>query len=420
MNDGKLKYFLVGCGCAALAVFVLLAGVFLWLPVGTEYVFNVPGDGDAMTQQAFDQTGQGTPIATPSLIQTEVAPAPIGTPIVTGEPSDLQVDISSSEYLSRLYQAVSPGVVSIFVTVTEEGRTGQAGGSGFVFDEEGHIVTNNHVVENAEIVVIVFQDGSEALADVVGTDRYSDLAVLRVEQLPESVHSLPLGDSNEVETGDWAIAIGNPFGLNSRMSVGIISAIGRTIPSGAASFAIPMAIQTDAAINPGNSGGPLLNLGGQVIGVNAQIASNSAVAANAGVGFSIPSEIVRRVVPTLIEVGVYQWPWLGIEGASVNLFIAQGNDLPTEHGVYVASVIPGGPAEQAGIRGGVEFVSVNGLKVPTGGDVIIEADGTLINDYADLQALIAQKEPGDEMELVILRDGEEQNFTVSLGPRPTN
>jgi 2-alkenal reductase len=420
MNNGKLKYFLVGCGCAALAVILSTVGVFLWLPVTTEYVFDIPGNEDATTQQAFAQSEQSTPIATPSLIQTEVSPAPIGTSIVTSEPSNLRVDISSSEYLSTLYQAVSPGVVSIFVTVTEEGRTGQAGGSGFVFDEEGHIVTNNHVVENADIVVIVFQDGSEALADVVGTDRYSDLAVVKVDQLPESARPLPLGDSNEVETGDWAIAIGNPFGLNSSMSIGIISAIGRTIPSGAASFAIPMAIQTDAAINPGNSGGPLLNLQGQVIGVNAQIASNSVVASNAGVGFSIPSEIVRRVVPTLIEVGVYQWSWLGIEGASVNLFIAEGNDLPTAHGVYVASVIPGGPAEQAGIRGGVDFVSVNGLEVPTGGDVIIQADGMLIIDYAALQALIAQKKPDDEIELVILRDGERQTITVPLAPRPDN
>jgi S1-C subfamily serine protease len=231
--------------------------------------------------------------------------------------------------------------VSINVLVNDAGQSGQGTGSGFIFDQEGHIVTNNHVVENANLVVVIFQDGSESIAEVVGTDPYSDLAVVKVDEMPESALPLPLGDSSTVLTGDWVVAIGNPFGFNSSMSIGIISAIGRTIPTGT-SFSIPEVIQTDAAINPGNSGGPLLNLQGQVIGVNAQIASNG-VMANAGVGFSIPANTVRRVVPTLIETGSFQWSWLGIEGTSVNLFIAKANNTTVEGGAYIVHVIPGGP-----------------------------------------------------------------------------
>ncbi len=202
------------------------------------------------------------------------------------------------------------------------------------------------------------------------------------------------------------------------MSLGIVSAVGRTIPA-SNSFSIPEAIQTDAAINPGNSGGPLLNLQGQVVGVNAQIASNG-VRANAGVGFSIPSNIVRRVVPTLIDTGTFQWPWLGIEGTSVNLFIAQANNVSVEKGAYVVNVVPGGPADQAGLQGGAELVSVNGVQVPTGGDIIIAANGEQINDYTELLTMIANQEPGTNMELTILRNGQEQSVTVTLGPRPSS
>ncbi len=417
MKNDKLKTFLAGCGCAGLVAVILVAGVFLWLPIAGQWSGQIPGNDVTLT--ASDPFESGTPVAVPSLIQTQVAPAPLGTPIVTEEANVPGVNPISSAYLSQLYQAVSPGVVSIYVMVNDSGRTGQAAGSGFIFDQSGDIVTNNHVIENAKLVVVIFQDGTESTAEVIGTDPYSDLAVVKVDHLPDTVQALPLGDSNSVTTGDWVVAIGNPFGLNSSMSIGIISAIGRTIPSGAASFSIPMAIQTDAAINPGNSGGPLLNLQGQVIGVNAQIASNG-VKANAGVGFSIPTDIVRRVVPTLIDVGDYQWPWLGIEGTSVNIFIAQANDLSTDKGVYIINAVTGGPAEQAGIQGEADPLSINGLDVPTGGDVIMEADGTLLNDYADLQALIAQKKPGQKIELVILRDGEQINVTATLDPRPAS
>jgi len=417
MNNGKLKIFLAGCGCAALAGVLVVVGIFVGFPVAGQWLNQ--HQSAEITQQAFGLSDSSTPVSTPTLIQTHPAPAPVGTPLISESDIAPGLENVSSDYLSQLYHDVSPGVVSVFVLVNDSGRSSQAAGSGFLFDASGNIVTNNHVVENASLVVVIFQDGSEARARVVGTDPYSDLAVVQVDELPNAAQPLPLGDSTSVTTGDWVVAIGNPFGLNSSMSMGIVSAIGRTIPSGATPFSIPMAIQTDAAINPGNSGGPLLNLNGQVIGVNAQIASNGAQA-NAGVGFSIPAEIVRRVVPTLIQVGTFQWPWLGVEGTSVDLFIAQANNLSVERGAYIVRTISGGPAEQAGLQGGTDIVNVDGLDIPTGGDVIIEADGAPVTEYADLQALVAMKDPGTALELTVLRDGERQEITVTLAPRPGN
>lgn len=419
-NSGKLKYFLTGCGCAILIGALLVTSAFLWFPIASQRMFNNIPHGGITTQLTFISSDANTPVATPSLIQTNVPPAAVGTPIITNDGTNSSgPGAPSSNYLSQLYQAASPGVVSIYVTINNQGQSGQAAGSGFIFDQAGDIVTNNHVVDNASLVVVNFQDGTESMAKIVGTDPYSDLAVVKVDQLPASAHPLPLGDSNSMMTGDWVIAIGNPFGLNSSMSLGIISAIGRTIPSDTASFSIPMVIQTDAAINPGNSGGPLLNLQGQVVGVNAQIASNG-TRANAGVGFSIPTDIVRRVIPTLIKVGAFQWSWLGIEGTSMNLFIAKANNLSTDKGAYIVHVVPNGPAEQAGLKGGASLKTVNGLDVPTGGDVITQIDGTQINDYADLQELISQKEPGTDVQLTILRNGQQKQVSVTLAPRPAS
>lgn len=416
MESGRAKFFLAGCGCATLLAVLLVSGIIFGIPIAGRWSFEIPGN--QATQEPFGTFADGTPMATPSLILTEVSPAPVGTPIIPEGTSAETQEVVSSDFLSQLYLSVSPGVVSINVLISSAGQSGQAAGSGFVFDELGHIVTNNHVVDNANLVVVIFEDGSQARAEIVGTDPYSDLAVIKVDQLPDSATPLPIGDSNAIVTGDWVVAIGNPFGLNSSMSLGIVSAVGRTIPAGN-SFSIPEAIQTDAAINPGNSGGPLLNLKGQVIGVNAQIASGGTMA-NAGVGFSIPANTVRRVVPTLIQAGSFQWPWLGIEGTSVNLFIAQANNIDVKGGAYIVRVIPGGPAEQAGLQGGANLVGIEGVDVPTGGDVIIAADGESIGDYSELLAVIASHEPGTSLNLTVLRNGEEQQVTVTLGPRPTN
>jgi S1-C subfamily serine protease len=415
MESGRLRSFFAGCGCATLLAVLLVAGIVLGFPIADRWEFQIPRE--QATQGPFGSLEENTPIATPSLVQATVSPAPVGTPLV-GEATGQNQEIVSSDFLSRLYQSVSPGVVSINVLVSSAGQSGQGAGSGFVFDEAGHIVTNNHVVENSNLLVVIFQDGSQSRAEIVGTDPYSDLAVIQVENLPDSAIPLPLGDSTTIVTGDWVIAIGNPFGLNSSMSLGIVSAVGRTIPV-TNSFSIPEAIQTDAAINPGNSGGPLLNLKGQVVGVNAQIASGGTMA-NAGVGFSIPANTVRRVVPALIDIGAFQWPWLGIEGTSVNLFLTQGNNISVERGAYIVRVIPRGPAEQAGLQGGSSLVNVDGVDVPTGGDVIIAADGERIDDYSELLAIIASHDPGTSINLTILRNGEEQQISVTLGPRPTN
>jgi 2-alkenal reductase len=254
---------------------------------------------------------------------------------------------------------------------------------------------------------------------VIGTDPDSDLALLRVEVLPEGVRPLPLADSDQVRVGEWVLAIGNPFGYGSSMSFGIVSAIGRTIESGATPFNIPQAIQTDAAINPGNSGGPLLNLRGEVVGVNAQIAT-SGVAANSGVGFAIPANVVRMVAPALISQGRYAWPWLGVRGESVNLLVAEANGLETQAGAYLHAVEPGGPADEAGLRGSSGTTAVDGVELPVGGDVVVAVNGQPVQDFNALLEAIAFGQPGDTLELTVLREGEQVQVPVTLAPRPSN
>jgi 2-alkenal reductase len=355
--------------------------------------------------------------------QSEVAVTPVIEPTFTIPPrtpgAGPELGSMESGDLAALYAEVNPGVVSIQVFVQREGATGEGAGSGFVLDDDGHIVTNNHVVAGAQRITVVFYDGSEEGATIVGTDDDSDLAVIQVDTLPADVHPLVIGDSDQVEVGEWVVAIGNPFSLGGSMTLGIVSAIGRSIPSGVARFVIPEAIQTDAAINPGNSGGPLLDLQGRVIGVNAQIASGGAQA-SAGVGFAIPSNVVRRVAPVLIESGAYVWPWLGVEGTSLNLLLQQANDIEGQRGAYISLVISGGPAEAAGLQGSSGTVQVDEFTVPVGGDVVIEAGGETVNDFDDLLAIVASRNPGDALELVILRDGERQEVTVTLEPRPAN
>jgi 2-alkenal reductase len=268
-------------------------------------------------------------------------------------------------------------------------------------------------------VVVTFFDGTQLNAEVVGTDADSDLAVVKVDQLPNNVHPLALGDSEQVAVGEWVVAIGNPFALNNSMTIGIISAIGRTIPTESTPFVIPRVIQTDAAINPGNSGGPLLNLRGDVIGVNAQIATGGGTPANAGVGFAIPSNIVRLVAPALIANGDYDWPWLGVEGTSAGLTIRSANNVD-RGGAYIDSVVNGSPAEAAGLRGSTGTETIDGLEVPVGGDIVVQADGQPVNSFDALLNIIAFKQPGENLELRIIRDGQPQQVTVELAPRPEN
>lgn len=403
----------VGCAFLGLLLVVAIPAAFFVFPVQVGRLTEVAPSPEGVKPTPIPGA-KATQVVIPTL--TLLPPGGELEPTTKTETSQGLPGVKPGA-LPALYNQLNPGVVNIQVYVERGGLSGQGAGSGFILDDEGHIVTNNHVVAGAEQVTVIFYNGLEADAEIVDRDPDSDLAVIRVDEPMEGTHPLPIGDSDEVRVGEWVIAIGNPFGLGSSMSVGIISAVGRTIPTGVTPFSIPQAIQTDAAINPGNSGGPLLNMQGEVVGVNAQIATGGAPA-NAGVGFAIPANTVRRVVPVLIETGSYQWPWLGIEGGSVNVAIMEANNLDTQQGAYIHEVVPDSPADKADLKGSSGVTEINGLEVPVGGDVVIEADGKPIADFSDLLADIAFKNPGDEMELTIIRDGGRRQVTVKLVTRP--
>lgn len=400
----------IGCGILLLLVVIAVSVAFLFF-----FPFN---QGTTQTTTGATTTESPGALATQQSIPTLTPASP--TSVSFEGPNQQQGNPEiSSQVLNNLYEQLTPGVVSLIVTVQQQGQTGEVSGSGFIIDDQGHIVTNNHVVSGGDLVVVNFYNGIQRRAEVIGTDQDSDLAVVKVDQMPEGVHTLSLGNSDQVIPGQWVLAIGNPFNLNSTMTVGVVSAVGRAIPS-VTQFNIPQAIQTDAAINPGNSGGPLLDLNGEVIGVNAQIATGGSVRANAGVGFAIPVNIVRRVVPVLIKEGSYQWPWLGVRGGDVNLFIQEANNLDNQMGAYIAEIISGGPAEQAGLQGSTSTTNVDGVTTPVGGDVVIQANGNQVEDFTDLLVDVAFSNPGEQMELTIIRDGQQRTVTVTLEARPEN
>ncbi len=403
MDRRQSPIIFIGVGCLVLFVLAVVAGLglFLILP-GQFYTEGVVIEEErAMTVE-------------PGAQATQVI-VPTWTPLPEGAtPPAADVPSLPEDNLIRLYEQLNPGVVNIGVFLPN----GQSGaGSGFILDDEGHIVTNNHVVVGAEEVTVIFYDGFETNAEIVGMDPDSDLAIIRVDEMAEGAHPLPLGDSDDVRVGEWVVAIGNPFGLGSSMSLGIVSALGRMIASGATQYNIPLVIQTDAAINPGNSGGPLINMKGEVIGVNAQIATTG-FRANAGVGFAIPSRVVRKVAPVLIETGVYRWPWLGISGTSVNLLLVEANDLESQYGAYIDAVEPGAPADEAGLQGSTGAETIQGIPVSTGGDVVVGANGEPVRDFQDLLAYVMLSDLGDTLNLTILRNGREIEIPVTLDARP--
>jgi 2-alkenal reductase len=323
--------------------------------------------------------------------------------------------------LEALYQQVLPGVVSI--------RTNGSLGSGFVLDSEGHIITNQHVVEGASEVELSFASGFKALGTVIGSDTDADIAVIQVQNAPpDQIHPLAMGDSNTLNVGEQVVAIGNPFGLTGTMTLGIVSGLGRTQvahvdPESGGSFSTADIIQTDAAINPGNSGGPLFNMQGEVVGVNQSIRTNAVdqttgTAVNSGVGFSISINLVKRIAPFLIRDGKYEYPYLGITSSSrLGLEEIQALGLNTYTGAYVLEVAQGGPADQAGIQGGTQPTNIEGLQA--GGDVITAIDGQPVNTFDELLSyLTTNKSPGDTAVLTILRDGQAMDVTVTLGTRP--
>jgi len=342
----------------------------------------------------------------------------------SAEQSQVQLVIPPSisdeeNLLIQLYKNINPAVVNIATYIEQDGQEmGYVQGSGFVYDLLGDIITNAHVIQDADTIEVTFADGTILSADLLGEDLHSDLAVLKVESLPSDVTPIPLGNLDEVAVGQTVVAIGNPFGLEGTLTRGIVSAIGRTIPA-VTFFSIPMAIQTDAPINPGNSGGPLLNLKGEVIGLNAQIETDGQTNTNSGVGFAIPVNILQRVVPELIQSGHYDWPWLGVQGGDLNPTVVEAMNLPIEKGAYLSKIMTGGPAEKAGMQGIEEVVTVNGRRVGVGGDVITAIDGLPVSSFDDVLIYVAMNtSPGQDVTLTILRDGKYQDVVVTLEQRP--
>jgi 2-alkenal reductase len=358
--------------------------------------------------------------------------APIETPTLAPSQSFSQSSPVSGEtlnpaarqdVLTSLYDQVSPSVVAIQVTTQNGGSLG----SGFVYDTQGHIITNYHVVDGAQKVEVDFTSGYKTYGSVIGTDLDSDLAVVKVDAPAEELHPVKMGDSSALRVGQTVAAIGNPFGLNGTMTIGIVSALGRTLdsehtgPSGSL-FTAGDIIQTDAAINPGNSGGPLFNLDGEVIAVNRAIRTTNYTSTgepvNSGIGFSISVNVVKRVVPVLIAEGKYDYPYLGISSMNdLSLPVIEELGLKSYVGAYVTSVTPGGPAARAGIRAGDKETRILGLK--SGGDLIIAIDGKSIRSFDELLAyLISNKSPGDSVVLTVLRGEEQTDITVKLDKRP--
>jgi S1-C subfamily serine protease len=364
-------------------------------------------------------------IPTPS--QPTSAPRVTAPPIIlVATPTPLPqtiLDEATTEdlLLINIYERVNPAVVNIQVTKSASTRLGgnffeEGEGSGFIIDKEGRIVTNNHVVEGAQELQVTFHDGTIAEAQVLGTDTDSDLAVIDVDLPPELLHAVELGDSDRLQVGQRAIAIGNPFGLEGTLTTGIISALGRTLPAESL-FNIPEVIQTDAAINPGNSGGPLLDAEGRVIGVNTAIRTTTG--SSIGVGFAVPINLLKRVVPHLIAQGHYEHPWLGIKGLTITPLVAGELGLSAERGILVSEVTPNGPAAKAGMQGGSQVVNIRGRTVRGGGDIILSIDRQDVAHFEDLLAyLVMQKEVGDQVTLTLLREGGERSMEVILEARP--
>jgi 2-alkenal reductase len=385
----------------SITTFILLA-LFVFVLAGC----GALGDSDLSAASILQPVVQAAPMDnTQPVVQT----APVQTqqqqtapPVITGAPAYLPYE----EVFISVFEQTSPAVVHINVGVGE--------GSGFVYDGEGHIITNNHVVAGAQVLLVTFSDGTELPAELVGTAPDADLAVIKVDAPEGLLQPLALADSDALRVGQLVVAIGSPFGLENTLTTGVISGLDRLFPSqenAVGSYNIPDIIQTDAAINPGNSGGPLLDLRGAVVGVNTAI--ESPVRGSSGVGFAVPSNVVAAVVPQLIENGEVETPWLGISGSELSATIAEALGLEAgTRGIAIAQVIPGGPGEIAGLRA----ANAEGTRA---GDVIVGIDGRDIRTFGDLLGYIVESTTvGQSVELNVLRDGEVITITVTLQARP--
>lgn len=411
--------------------------VITWVVLGLLVLTACSGAG--LSSLNLTTTNQGSTVPTPTAI------APAQGVVSSGASSDLLSAYQGT--LENIYTAVSPSVVNIHVVESvsgnnfggnqipgfpffnpPQGRQPQqqfqsALGSGFVWDSNGDIVTNNHVVAGASKVEVTFSDGTTVPAKLVGADPDSDLAVIKVDVSSDKLHPVQMGDSGAIKVGELAIAIGNPFGLEGTMTTGIISAVGRSLPAdetNVQSYTIPDIIQTDAPINPGNSGGVLIDAKGQVLGVTSAIESPSG--SNAGIGFAIPSAIVKNVVPALITDGKYVHSWLGISGTSLTPDLATAMKLDSaQRGALVEEVLPNSPAQKAGLKASNQQATIDGQQTNVGGDVITAIDGQPILQMDDLIAYLARSTRVDQnVTLTILRDGKQQTVDVTLAARPSS
>jgi len=359
---------------------------------------------------------------------TTTVAAPLTAPVAD------KGDEGNSNIVNQIYQRDGDGVAFIesempaseaapspfspFGEPQPEPESGTATGSGFVIDDEGHLLTNNHVVEGAERIQVKLGDSETTYeAELVGSDPSMDLALLDVQAPQEQLHPLPLGRSAAMEVGDPVVAIGNPFGLDRTVTSGIVSALQRQIeaPDG---FSITDVIQTDAAINPGNSGGPLINAAGEVIGINSQIATGGGGGGNVGIGFAIPIDTVRAELDQLKNEGEVDHAYLGISGATIDEDLAKAVNLPVDEGVLVQEVVPDGPADKAGVQGGRTAATIEGAEAKLGGDIITEVDGERVASMDEIVEIINEAEPGDELDLTLRRGNETKTVTVTLADRP--
>jgi len=321
--------------------------------------------------------------------------------------------------LTEIFEISENGVVKVNVERNSETQFLTGGvGSGFVYDDIGHIITNDHVIYDAKKITVTFVDGEAFLAEIIGNDPYTDIAVIRINSTTTMLNPLSIGNSNNLKVGEQVATIGNPFGLSGSMTSGIVSQIGRLLPQ-ESGYSIPDVIQTDAAINPGNSGGPLLNMDAKVVGINTAI--QSASGEFAGIGFAVPSATIKKIVPVLIETGEFKHPWIGIQGHDVDPELAKVRELDSSKGFLIMAVIEGSPADLGGLLGVTETVEIDDREYPIDGDIIISVDGIEVRKISDILVhLQRNKVIGDSMELEVLRNGEILDITITLEERRDN
>ena len=382
------------------------SGIFVGATVGSIAVliiftvlFIMPAESDETIMQMQDEINENK-----IQMQDEI-----------NEINNMILTKSKTLSLIEIFENSEPGVVRVNIQRNQtENETGGVG-SGFVFDKKGHIITNAHVVKDATKTIVTFLDGRSYNAQIIGVDEYTDIGVIKVNADLKLLNPLSLGDSSNLQVGEPITAIGNPFGLSGSMTSGIISQMGRLLPSDSG-FQIPDVIQTDAAINPGNSGGPLLNMRGEIVGINTAIQSTTG--GFAGVGFAIPSQTVAKIVPTLISEGEYKHPWIGISGRDIDPDMANILGLNDALGFLIITVVEDSPASEAGLLGSDKTITVEGREYSIGGDIILAVDGIDVRKIDDILIHLQRvKTVGDDMDLEILRDGRTTNITIILQER---